>query len=103
MSSDCSYDRFSQREIYYTLEFDLVDHYTGAPALRHILDNPNEAMVQFTRYLLIIGFISYSLHESTNMKWNQTLTNTPGLLPPPYSPYHLTILHQLVRLYWLNV
>jgi hypothetical protein len=58
MNSDCSFDIFSQREIYDTVEFDLVNHETGAPAFHHILENPNEAIFQFTRYLLIIDFIS---------------------------------------------
>jgi len=61
INRDCSFDSFLQREIYGTVQFDLVDHYTGAPAFHHILDPPNQALVQFTRYLLIIDFISYSL------------------------------------------
>jgi hypothetical protein len=81
ISSDCSFARFSQREIYGTVELVLVDHWTGAAGLHHILDHPHKGIVQFTRYLLIIDCISYSLQESSNTKCNQTLTNTPVLLP----------------------
>jgi len=49
MSSDCSFDRFSQREIYSTAAFELVDQPSGAPALHHILGHPHGTMVQFTR------------------------------------------------------
>jgi len=66
--------------MYGTSEFDLVDHYTGAPAFHHIFDYPNEAMLHFTRSLGIIDFITYSSRWSTNTKWNRTLTNTPRLL-----------------------
>ena len=62
MISDSSFDRLTQRGMYGTAEFDLVDHETSTTAFHHILDHPNEAMVQFTRYLLIIDLNSYSLH-----------------------------------------
>jgi len=59
ISRDFSLESFSQREIYGTAQFDLVNHSTGAPAFHHILAPPNQALVQFTRYLLIIDFIAY--------------------------------------------
>jgi len=46
--------------MYGTAEFDLVDQLTGAPGFHHILDYPDDAVLQFTRYLFIIDFISYS-------------------------------------------
>jgi hypothetical protein len=61
ISRVCSFNSFSQREIYGTTEFESVNHYTGTPAFDHILDSPNQAVVQFTRYLLMIDFISYSV------------------------------------------
>ena len=61
MRHDSSFDRFSEAEIYGTAEYNLVNHSTSAPATHHVLDYTNEAIVQFTRYLFIIDFISYSL------------------------------------------
>jgi len=60
MICDCNFVKLTQREMYSTTEFDLVDHQTGAPAFHYILEHPNEAMLPFTRYVLIIDFISYS-------------------------------------------
>jgi len=70
----------SHKRIYLTVEFDLVHHQMGAPAVHHILVYSIQAMIQFTRCLFSIDFISYSSQLSTNTKWNCTLTHTPGLL-----------------------
>ena len=56
--SDCSLDILTQREMYRTTEFDLVDHLTVAHSVHHISDHRNEAMLHFTRYLFIIDFFS---------------------------------------------
>jgi len=77
MICDGSFVKLTQREMYGIAETDLVDHSTGAPASYHILEHPIEAMVQFTRYLLIIDFITYSSLSTTDTKWNQALRNTP--------------------------
>jgi len=57
---DSSFVKFTLREMYGIAEIDLVDHQSGAPASHHILEHPDEAMLQFPRYLLIVDFISYS-------------------------------------------
>jgi hypothetical protein len=50
----------SHKRIYGTAEFDLVHHQIGAPAFYDILVYPIQAMIQFTRCLFSIDFISYS-------------------------------------------
>ena len=48
------------QQIYSTAEYDLVYHSTASPAFHHIWDHPNEARIQFTRYLFTIDIISDS-------------------------------------------
>jgi hypothetical protein len=60
MTCDSSIFKLTQREMYGIIEIDLVDHLTSAPAFHHIQEHPNEAILQFTRYLLIIDYILYS-------------------------------------------
>jgi hypothetical protein len=60
MICNCSFVELKQREMYSTKEFDRVDHSTGAPLFHQILELPNEAILLFTRYGLIIDLISYS-------------------------------------------
>jgi len=50
----------SHKRIYGTAKFDLVHHRIGAPAFHHVLVYPIQAMIQFTRCLFSIDFISYS-------------------------------------------
>ena len=70
MICSSTFFKLTQREMYGIAEIDLVDHSTGAPAFHHILEHPNEAMIPFNRYLLIIDSIPYSSQKSTNTKWN---------------------------------
>jgi len=60
MICDCNFIKLTQREMYGTAEFGLVGPSTGAPASYDILLYPNEAMLLFTRYLLIIDCIPSS-------------------------------------------
>jgi len=80
MQWQCAASTDSHQRIYGTAEFDLVHYQIGAPAFHHILVYPIQAMIQFTRCLFSIDFISYSSQLSTNTKWNWILTNTPRLL-----------------------
>jgi hypothetical protein len=75
--SDCSLVQLTQGEMSGTAQLDQVDQTTGAPAFHHILEYTNEDMLLFTRYLVIIDFISYSSLQSTNTKYHRALTNIP--------------------------
>jgi hypothetical protein len=56
----CADSTDSHKRIYGTAEFDLVHHQIGAPAFHHILVYSIQAMIQFTRCLFSIDYISYS-------------------------------------------
>jgi hypothetical protein len=60
MICDSGLVKLIQREMDGIAETDLVDHQSVAPVFHHILEHPNEAMLQFTRYPLIIDTIPYS-------------------------------------------